>query len=139
MRVSEAPNGTLMRALALTAQPLASSSGPMLRVRSLSQAISIDGPEINSNRPTSPSGIHRPSPKNDCMMAPSAAVMPPTATPKAATTPTSNFFGATAVASPVFNTAPALSTAPVSMESDAASEAAARLATWSSMKRTSFL
>jgi len=42
--VSASPNGTFTRALALTAQTLASSGGPKLRCLSFSQAIAMDSP-----------------------------------------------------------------------------------------------
>ena len=62
--VSEPPKGTLILRSAFTAQPFASRIGPRLRWRSLSQAMSIDGPEIARSTPTTPSGIHMPRPKN---------------------------------------------------------------------------
>src|ERR1017187_4280676 len=50
--VNAPPNGTFIRALAFTAQPLASRIGPRLRLRSLSQASNIEGREIASRMPT---------------------------------------------------------------------------------------
>src|SRR5262245_41454243 len=55
--VSAAPNGRLILARAFTAQPLASRIGPRLRLRSLSQAMIIDGNEIRRMIPTKTSGI----------------------------------------------------------------------------------
>src|SRR5688500_18707364 len=51
MPVRDAPNGTFNLAFAFTAQPLASRMGPRLRLRSFSQAISIEGPEITNSNP----------------------------------------------------------------------------------------
>ena len=47
-----APNGTLILARALTAQPLASRIGPRLRLRSLMYARTTDGIEMSSMIPT---------------------------------------------------------------------------------------
>ncbi|MGA4643811.1 hypothetical protein [Limisphaera sp. 4302-co] len=44
-RVSEVPNGTLIRARVFNAQPLASSKGPRFRFRSFNQASTTYGPE----------------------------------------------------------------------------------------------
>ena len=80
-----------------------------------------------------PIGIHTPRPKNDSRIAPRAAVMAPTPTPSAATTPMSNLgFGAGAAPAAVL---PAVVAAVESMSPAAASAAPARLATCSSMKR----
>jgi hypothetical protein len=49
----------------------------------------IEGPEMRSTKPSMPSGMKKPRPKKEFMTSPSAVVMPPTATPRAATTPTS--------------------------------------------------
>src|SRR2546429_873420 len=49
--VKAAPSGTLMRTRPLTAHPFASSNGPSVRCRSLSQASSIEGPEMASTAP----------------------------------------------------------------------------------------
>jgi hypothetical protein len=49
--VSLVPKGMLIFTRPLTAQPLASSSGPSVRWRSLSQAMSIEGPEMAAMRP----------------------------------------------------------------------------------------
>src|SRR5512137_2651085 len=54
--VSEPPKGTLIFALAFTAQPLASRMGPRFRLRSLSQARNIEGTEMASRMPMIASG-----------------------------------------------------------------------------------
>src|SRR5512146_886306 len=56
MAVSEAPNGMLMRTLALMAHPQASRIGPRLRRFNLNQASIIDGPETASIRPATARG-----------------------------------------------------------------------------------
>src|SRR5690606_25675319 len=55
--VKDLPNGMLMRARALIAQPLASSTGPRLRFFNLNQATIMAGPEINNIRPIIAKGI----------------------------------------------------------------------------------
>ena len=50
--VKVSPKGMLILEAALIAQPLALSKGAMLRRRSFSHAITIDGPEITSIMPT---------------------------------------------------------------------------------------
>src|SRR5688572_25983302 len=138
--VSDAPNGTFNFALAFTAQPLASRIGPRLRLRSFSHAMIIDGPEITNSSPTTArqscqnGSLNKPVvwPINVVIKAPIA----PKATPNAATVPTSIFFGSPALALSALAVDVA---AEVNRESDAASAAAARLATCSSIKRTSFL
>jgi len=126
----------LMRACALTAQPSASRIGPRFRRRSLSAAMRTEGPEISSTRPSSPIGIQLPSPKNAWSSAPMAAEMPPTATPIAATVPTSIGFAAAASALSALAVA---SAADPTIADDSASAAAARFATRSSTMRTNFL
>ena len=54
------PKGTLIRAIAFTAHPFASRMGPRLRLRSLSHAMSIEGPEIASKSARIPSGMKMP-------------------------------------------------------------------------------
>ena len=91
MRVSEAPKGTLILAFAFTAHPLASRMGPRLRLRSLSQARSMDGPEIINRMASTPSGISPFKFRKPLTMPP---IMPPTPaapTLKAAMRPGSTF------------------------------------------------
>ena len=77
-----------MRARMFTAQPLASSSGPRLRRRSLSQASSIEGPDTSSIKPSNTNGIfHAGSDRNPLKMAASAVPRAPTAKPAAAKMP----------------------------------------------------
>src|SRR5271156_2193896 len=73
--VSAPPNGTFILALALTAQLLASRIGPRLRLRSLSQAMAMDGVEITSIMPRMINGICHASnlPRKTRMLAPAAA------------------------------------------------------------------
>jgi hypothetical protein len=138
---------TFMRPL--MAHPLASRIGPRLRWRSFSQAISMLGPEIAITMPMSATGIHCPRSTNLPKMPTSTALMLPSATPIAATVPTSirlpaggtpgraGGFEASASAAPS-----AVATRPASDCSavcEPASLAAARLATCSSITRTNFL
>src|SRR5215471_9255369 len=55
--VSDLPNGTLIRALAFTAQPFASRIGPRFRLRSFMYARINDGPEMTRRIPRITSGI----------------------------------------------------------------------------------
>src|SRR5262245_9615219 len=136
--VSEPPSGMLTRVSVFTAQPLASRIGPRLRWRSLSHAISIDGQLIASTIATTPTGIHGPISVNAPRNVASAAVRPLTATPSAATMPTSNF-GFSFGGPPVAAAAPAAVAPACSRSLAACSAAAARLATVSSIQRSSFL
>lgn len=54
--VSLVPEGMLIFTRPLTAQPLASSSRPSVRWRSLSQAMNIEGPEMAAMRPRGHNG-----------------------------------------------------------------------------------
>ncbi|MCY1552381.1 hypothetical protein D9M68_887740 [compost metagenome] len=125
--------------------------GPRLRWRSLSHAISMLGPEIAITMPTSATGIHCPRSTNLPKMPTSTALMLPSATPMAATVPTSmrllvgrigpGLAGAFADALASAG-ASAVATLPASVCSAAcepASLAAARFATCSSISRTNFL
>ena len=58
----------LMGAPLLTAQPEASSRGPRLRRRSLNQARSMDGPEMQAKRISRATGHHQPREKTELAM-----------------------------------------------------------------------
>ena len=121
----------------LMAQPLASSSGPRLRSRNLSQAISMLGPEMASISPTTASGISGPSSSTLESTATSTVLSDPRATPMAATVPTSVLRG-TASAGLALPSARRVAWA-CSPWVTAASLVAARLATCSSTMRKNFL
>ena len=127
----------------LMAQPLASRMGPRLRSRSFSQAISMLGPEMARMMPSKATGIHGPSSTNLPKMPTSTVLMEPSATPMAATVPTSVFLpagaaGAGAAAAPLLTSTSLLAWASKPAVT-VASLAAARLATCSSTMRTNFL
>lgn len=142
---SEPPSRVLIRMRPLMAQPLASRSGPRLRWRNLSQAMSMLGPEMASMMPIRPSGIQTPRSTNLAKRPTATALILPRATPSAATVPTSvrrgceefplSIVGLTALRS-VF--ASELAVVPSDFCARA-SPAAARLATCSSIRRTNFL
>src|SRR5688572_7865728 len=76
----------------LIAQPLASSIGAMVRWRSFNQAMTIEGNEIASRTPTTTSGSCQPGRStNFANTNPNAVESAPSATPRAAIVPTSNF------------------------------------------------
>ncbi|MNT14125.1 hypothetical protein D3C72_1491180 [compost metagenome] len=142
---SDPPSRVLMRMRPLMAQPLASRMGPRLRWRSLSHAISMLGPDMANTMPMIPSGIQTPRSTNLAKMPTSTALMLPSATPMAATVPTSVRWGV--AAGRVSAVAPAglsgmLARLPAVVPKDfcaRASPAEARLATCSSINRTNFL
>ena len=123
----------------------------MFRWRSLSHAMSIEGPEIASSSARTPSGIHIPRPSTVATMLEKNVAIPPTATPIAAMVPMSIFFGGrrrragargggggggAAGVSSLGASVIVLATAEVwSFLSASASAAAARLASCSSMRR----
>ena len=77
-----------MRARALTAQPLASSIGPRLRLCNLNQAMMTDGVEINSIRPPTAKGIcHHLRPSKPDITPAATVPSAPTAKPIAAKIP----------------------------------------------------
>src|SRR5471032_2337144 len=77
----------------LIAQPLASSIGLRLRSRSFNQAINMLGPEMANMMPISAIGIHQPRSTNLPNTPTNTALMLPSATPNAATVPTSILLG----------------------------------------------
>ena len=142
--VSALPSGKLTRIRPLMAQPVASSSGPRVRWRSLIQAISIDGPEmISTTPPTATSLAHQGcSPMKPDTKAPRKVAMAPTPTPRAAMMPTilptsTGAGGAVGVGGGDPGTAAAAVTA--SRASDSFSLAAAKRASCCSIIRMNFL
>ena len=66
--------------------------------------MSMDGPEMASSKPSAPNGIHMPRPRKVARMLDRKVAIPATATPIAATVPTSIFLasGGFAAASSAF-------------------------------------
>src|ERR1043166_6359213 len=142
--VGGAAEGRLILALALTAQPLASSSGPRLRLRSLSQARIMDGPEMMRIMASTPRGIRPFRLRNPLMMPPTMPPTPAAPTLKAAMRPGSTFgLGGSGAAGtggcPETAAASTLAAACASLAAAAASALAARLAICSWTRRAAFL
>ena len=123
----------------LIAQPLASRMGPRLRSRSFIQAINTLGPEMANITPSKASGIHGPSSNTLLSTATATVLSEPSATPIAATVPTSVLLGAGASAG--VGAAPPAKWAALACRPSvtAASLLAARWATCASTKRRNFL
>src|SRR5579862_4826839 len=91
MSVSFAPNGTLIFARALMAQPLASSIGPRLRWRSFMNVRITAGPENTKRIPIATSGsFHAGNPLKKPRNVANAAASVPNATLRRAITLASN-------------------------------------------------
>ena len=140
MVVRRVPNGTLILTRPLMAHPLASRMGPRVRWRSFNQAMSIEGPEMTMTMPTSTSGYcHAAMPKTWPRIKVSALMAAVAATPIAATVPMSTFLGSVEAAGLAVSALVVFVAVSAIRLSEAASAAAARLATISSMARRNFL